>query len=422
VGDGFRLLIDNTTLHRLSVALDVGREPLDRLEVANVLHLIECLVLAEELTVNSFESRGSQERSNRILDWLENTESRGLIGVSSLSNATNQMAIASSVAGEMYERGLIVPHEGEPGDVGEIDVKLGRPVDVVEVADAFWSELAGDLGDLSLVQARALDEVEKHRTDGLFVYGLAQHEELVSWLNHVYSRSEQPSAEHWSQLHVVFRTLFNQQLAERDQSQSYAPPPVRAAVLRTVYSQTISQLRASLSNVAFGFHIDLDNGAFAEELLQGASDPLPLLGLAYMLQADAVEGATAPFEHRLAAARELAAPMRGRLGRLELLAKSDPSKYLRELRAEADTLENVTRSRLGLSKGGGLDFSVDLGVSLDPSTGSPALRMGLGTSASSIRAHVRGRLARHRVSVLSDGLVQTARYGTIDQAVRQAVH
>lgn len=421
MSDGFRLLIDNTTLHRLALALDGESEPYDRMEIANVLHLVECLILAESLTVNKFESSASQERSDRILDWVEGTESRGLITASPFSDVTSQTAIASSVAAEMYERGLIGPRPDTPGDVDSIDVKLGRPVGVVEVAHGFWSGLAPDLGDLQLVRDRAAAEVEKHRTDGLFVYGLAQHDEAVSWLDHAYRRDEQPTEMRWRQLHVVFRTIFNQQLAERHEAQSYAPPPVRAAVLRTVYSRTIEHLRAALSDVAFGLHVELNNGAFAEELLQGANDPLPLLGLACMLQADAAEGPNAPFEHRLTAARELAAPLRARLGRLDELAKTDPSRYLRELRTEAAMLEEVARSHLGLESSAGLDFQVDFAVTVD-SAGTPALRLDMnGGSIAGIRDRLKKGLVRRRVSVLSDGLVQTVRYSTVEQAVRQAI-
>ncbi|HEU5064141.1 MAG TPA: hypothetical protein VFT79_13475 [Solirubrobacterales bacterium] len=419
MANGLRLLIDNTTLHRLSFALE-PRPLVNHLEAANILHLIECLILAEQLTVARFESIGSQERSDRILNWLESTESRGLVQVSPLSDEARQLDLAAEVAAEMFDRGWILLPGSGYGDIDEIDVPLGRPGGVVERASEFWGQ-ATSLDRQSL-QLRAAEEVATHRTDGLFVYGVSQHEEIVSRLNHAYENGGRPSKEQWDKMHVVFRTLFNQQLADRHEGQSYAPPPVRAKVLRTVYFRTITHLRTALNEVAFGLHTEMDNPEFAEELLQTATDPLPLLGLAYMLQANAAEGPTAPFEHRLQAARELAAPMRARLARLENLAKSDSSRYLRELKAEAELLEDTTRSQLGLQRSDGLGFQLDLGVTVDPATGVPALRVGVnGKALSKVRERIKKGVGRKRVSVLSDGLVETVRHKNVAEAVRHVV-
>lgn len=418
--DGLRLLIDNTTLHRLNFSIDPRGRMIDDLEIANILHLVECLILAEQITVARFESRESQTRSDRVLEWLENTESQGLVQVSPLSDIDSQMHVAIEVAREMFDRKLIVPSENGYGDLDEVNVQLGRPGGVVERAGEFWEEAISLEGEE--LKLRAAEEVAHHQTDGLFIHGVSQHEEIVSRLSHAYRNGAQPSKEQWDKMHVVFRTLFNQQLADRHDGHSYAPPPVRAKVLRTVYSDTITHLRTALSGVAFGLHTEMGNSEFAEELLQSAGDPLPLLGLAYMLEADSAEGPAAPFEHRLAAARELAAPMRSRLARLDALAKVDPSRHLRELKAEVELLEETTRAQLGLQGNGGLGFQIDIGVAVDPHSGAPTVRLGLtGKGLVEIREQMKKGLGRKRVAVLSDGLVRTVQHKNVADAVRRVV-
>jgi hypothetical protein len=412
--DGLSLLIDNTTLHRLTIATDRGVViPAD--EAANFLHLIECLILAEQLTIARFESQSSQERSDRVLEWLDGTQNRGLVQVSALSDVGHQMEIASSVALEMFERGLLA-HSGEtPGDLDEIKVQLGRPVGVLERASSFWEE-ASKLKDLQLVQDRARQGVVKYQTDGLFEFGLSQHEEIAERLVHAYENGSRPSNDAWRKMHVVFRTWFNQQLADRHEDRAYAPPPVRARVLRTVYSRTIKHLEEAMSRVTLELQSEMDNPTFAEEILEGADQPLPVLGLAYMLQATAVEGPGAPFADRLVAARELAAPMRARLSRLEQLARTGTARWSRDLQEEALMLEEATRSRLGLPHTTGLDFQFDAGVMLD-ANGMPTVRFGLSGSPSAVKQRAKRGLARKRISVLSDGLAHTVEHKTLADAV-----
>jgi hypothetical protein len=413
---GLSLLIDNTTLHRLALATN-RESTVTAAEVANFLHLVECMILAEDLTVARYESRASQERSDQILDWLEGTNNRGLVKASAFADEEHQKQVAANVAQEMFDRGLLFRTGSAHSDLDEIDVALGRPVGVVERASEFWDE-AARLKKPELIQERALEEVALHRTDGLFEYGLSRHEEVVARLVHAYENGSRPTKDDWDKMHVVFRALFNQQHADLHEARSYAPPPVRANVLRNVYSQTIQKLRDALSEVAFGLQTEMSNTELAEELIETADKPLPLLGLAYILQATAMEGPGSSFADRLSAARELAAPMRSRLAQLEDMARTNSARYVRALLGETEMLEEATRARLGLPRSKGLSLQVDIGVSVDPSSGTPTVKVGMPSGGiEEVRNRLRNGWGRKRVSVLSDGLARTTEHRSLTEAI-----
>jgi hypothetical protein len=422
MSDGLSLVIDNTTLHRLLFALDPSSMPFPDAETANMLHLLECLVLAGTITVNGFESADSQNHSDRVLAWLDGSESKGLIEVSARSDRDTQIEVAGSVAREMHARGLLLPRP-DLGDVDGINIALGRPRDVVELATSFWNEATSHIRRPASIRERAEEMVDRYRTDALFVHGLAQHDELIADIHAAYSRGAAPSDDRWRQLHVIFRSLFNQQFSERHQAYSYAPPPVRAAVLRAVYSRALERLNGAVSQVAVRLNAEVGNRALAEDLLEAASHPLPLLGLAFMLKAEAALPG-APFSERLAYAREEAAPLRMRLRELEALLRDDAARYVRELQGEAADLERVARAQLGIAKADGLGWDIDFGVTVDIETGSPSFDMtvsGGSPPGAVTRAMTRMSKRRRRMSVLSDGLARTVRFGSLQQAVRRAV-
>jgi hypothetical protein len=418
---GLSLLIDNTTLHRLEFALNGSAPRRSPAELANILHLLECLVLADNLIVNGFESAGSNEHSEAILDWLSHSHTPELVTVSPHSDEYTQMSVATAVALEMDERGLLMPDGEGTADLAAIDVTLGRPRDVVEIADSFWRAVATGKLSHDLIREQAHAAVAEHRTDGLFVYGLAQHGDLVERVNHALRHTRRLTGDEWKQTHVIFRALFNQRFAELHDERTYAPPPVRAGVLRAVYSRPLAFLSETFDVVAYDAHIDLNNTTFAEELMEYTPKPLPLLGLCYMLEAD--EPRIASFGRRLYAARTLAAPMRAQLSELEGLARRDPPRYFERLRAEADGIDQVARKRLGLGQSTGLDLTFDAGVTVNPETGAPTFGMKLNPKAAIRRAsRAIERINGHqRISVLSDGLSRTLTHSTVEQAVRRAV-
>lgn len=418
---GLSLLIDNTTLHRLGFALNGAEPGLSPDEMANILHVLECLVLGESLVVNGFESAGSHEHSQAILDWLSNSNTPELVVVSPHSDEATQMALATAVAREMDERGLLLADSRASADLVAIDVTLGRPRGVLEIASGFWRDVATSKARHELVQEKAQAAVAEHRTDGLFVYGLAQHGDLVERVSHTLRHTQQLTDDRWKQAHVVFRALFNQRFAEIHQ-RTYAPPPVRAGVLRTVYSRPLAVLSERFDAIAYDTHISLNNTTFAEDLLDYTPKPLPLLGLCFMLEAD--EPNIEAFAPRLYTARSLAAPIRARLSELEELARRDPPRYIERLNAEADELDQVARKRLGLERPAGLETIFDTGVTVNPDTGAPTFGVKFNPKAALRKAgrtieRINGN--NQRISVLSDGLSRTLRYGTIEQAVRRAV-
>jgi hypothetical protein len=272
-----------------------------------------------------------------------------------------------------------------------------------------------------LVQEKAQAAVAEHRTDGLFVYGLAQHGDLVERVSHALRHTQQLTSNQWKQAHVVFRALFNQRFAEIHQ-RTYAPPPVRAGVLRAVYSRPLAVFSERFDAIAYETHISLNNTTFAEDLLDYSPKPLPLLGLCFMLEAD--EPSIEAFAPRLYAARSLAAPMRAQLSELEELARRDPRRYIERLNAEADELDRVARKRLGLERLAGLETTFDTGVTVNPDTGAPTFGVKFNPKAVLSKAsRTFERINGHdqRITVLSDGLSRTLQHSTVEQAVRRAV-
>jgi hypothetical protein len=419
MSNGLSLLIDNTTLHRLAFVLGGSVERLSHAELGNVLHLLECLVLSDAVVVNGFESTASHERSSAVLDWLAHSNTPELVTVSPYSYQEAQVEIAAAVAREMDDRGLLLV-DGSAGDMAGITVSLGRPRGVVEIASDFWRRTSADGSSLEAVQELAHDAVGQYRTDGLFVYGVAQHGDLVERVHHALKHTQALSESEWAQAHVIFRALFNQRFAELHE-RAYAPPPVRAEVLRTIYSQPLAVLTGAVDAVAYTAHVDVNNTTFAEELLEYAPKPLPLLGLCFMLEADAPN--VPSFSARLYAARGLAEPIRAQLGRLEELARYDPSRYLRRLRSDVEELDWRVRKQLGVAQSG-LDVTFDLGVTLNPDSGAPTFGLKVSQHAAVRKVtrafdKVTGRAGR--IAVLSDGIARTLQHGTIEQAVRMVV-
>jgi hypothetical protein len=417
-----QLFIDNTTLHRIGAGMPAGRMPLSDAELANVLHVIEVLVMSDHLIVNGFESTKSQERSDQILEYLAAHGHDELISVSSLSTPDAQKAIAMAVAAELDSRDLILGVGPPESEVNEIDARLGRPIGVVDVAADSMDQMAGRFEDAALAEDFAHQAVEDHRTDGLFVYGLLMHPGLREKVARAYSEASRPSTEDWLRYHVVFRSVFNQQMAERDGMRAYAPPPVRAAVLRNVYSRTLEQLRVRTSEVTLAFQEHLGNRAFAEDLLEHAPRPLPLMGLAYMLNASTQLGLDDSFPNRVAHARELARPMRERLAALDELAVQEPGRYFRELQREIESFQDFARRFLSIDAQG-LTVHFDAAVTVGPD-GVSAISLDVDggfkvTHLTRALDRVNGR--RQRMSVLSDGIALTGLKSTLYDAVRHAL-
>jgi hypothetical protein len=219
-------------------------------------------------------------------------------------------------------------------------------------------------------------------------------------------------------MNIIFRALFNQQMADRIGTKTYAPPPARARELRRVWSRTLDQLRAAAGEVAIGLHNELDNAAFAEELLDDFERPLPLIGLACLLEADAASP-KAPAAERLALSRELARPLGDRIAELEDLFSESPARYLRALRNERRAFNTVARRRLGLHKLDGVGLQMDCAVTIDEH-GPLVVGVKVGGSATATLETL-GPRRRRRVALLSDGIARTARYASLEEAVRRAL-
>ena len=390
--------------------------PLNHSELANALHVIECIVLSERLTITPAETAAATGHSDTILEWLEGSALDGLVRVE--VDAPGQMIVAASVAREMRARNLLAPLRGAPSGLDHLDLTTSLPAGVDTVTGEFWSDLGSDIARVGLVRERAESALGHNRQGALFAYGLAQHDDILDEIACTVRRGGLPDDLCWSQMNVIFRALVNQQMADRIGPKTYAPPPARAKELRVIWSRTLDHLDSAASEVAIGLHNEMGDRAFAEDLLDTMGRPLPLVGLACVLEADAASP-HAPAPERLCSARALARPLRDRFADLEELFAENPGKYLRALSGEQHALIRAARRRFGTPRLDGVGFQVDCTMTIDQN-GAPVFGLKAGGS---VKAAIQS-LAPHRrrrVSLLSDGIARTVRYGSLEHAVRHAL-
>jgi hypothetical protein len=426
VTDKAILQIDNTTLHRLQKIVEFQPgQALPDPEVANILHLLECLILGQQLSVNSFEYQASQAVSDRWREWLDGTDLTGLVRTSPLSAPDMQRDIAANVAREMAERGFIGGPLGQDHDLTNINIAVARPSGTVEVAAEFWESVILNGAAADEVKQRAAECVETYRTDGLFVYGVAQHADLIGAITRRDPAERGLTTADWNRLHVIFRTLFNQHMSDEQKGVMYAPPPGRARVLRHLFlpfpterlDAEAVKLLAVLANQEQ--HRDLE-----EDVIVRAREPLPLLGLAFMLAARK-RRPRASIESTLSTARDLAEPMRKRIAQLAKLASDHSSDYRRESKAEAEAFREVVQGQLGLTEvagATGLDIEVDgnWAIDLDEEAINTDLRVPFKLVDVARRAGNQRRQTA-RVCALSDGLTQSLRYSSVKHALTAAL-
>jgi hypothetical protein len=337
-----------------------------KLETLNVLHLLEALILADEVTVSTFESESSQETSNLAIEALRplaDTVAPLAVRTGLHSSWESQLDIARDTATEIFDRRLLTFNPDDDSKLSQgIDVAAARPGGVVEPTAPFWESISQNKTTTEQIRSRAAGEVHLHRTDGLFLFGVAHHDEFCEQVLRSYGRYGPWPEAHWNRLHVLFRAIFNQRIADRIDGAIYSPPPVRAELLGRVNSLSLQRFREALEDLAISASRER-NRSFLSDYAGGFKVPIPLLGLAVL-----PHGGESPsrFLDRLAFVRTEASDLRDQLRRLNsLYMTGNKDDAFREIEKECRAIKRGVSERLGLGNTRSLPLAtVDPGVML----------------------------------------------------------
>jgi hypothetical protein len=274
--------LDNTTIHRLQFLLDKdirsAGEP--DLEFLNILHLLESLLLADKITIATFESNSSQEISDHILGVID-VLSNSLMIDKEKSSLSNQLQIAEKTVKEIFDKKLLSFNPTEDYNLfTKVNVKAARPSGVVEINSEFWTDIFNNKGSLThdAILDKAKAKVLDFRTDALFIYGIAIHKLFYEKIFESYSKYGVWDDDHWNKLHVLFRSYFNQNLSH-NLGAIYSPPPIRAISLDNAHTKIITDIKTTIEDFPNAF-LSRKNKEQFDLMTKGIQFPIPLIGIA----------------------------------------------------------------------------------------------------------------------------------------------
>lgn len=285
---GIVLHLDNTTIHRLQFLLNKdllsANDP--DIEFLNILHLLETLLLADEITIATFESNSSQEISNSVLEIID-ALGNSLSVKKEQSSLDTQLKIAEQTVTEIFDKGLLNFNPSDDSKLfTKVNVAAARPLGVVEINSEFWKKIFSGKGKLShnaileIAKAKVLD----YRTDALFIYGVAKHKTFYEKILDSYSLFGVWTDEHWNKLHVMFRSYFNQNLSH-DLGAIYSPPPIRAITLESAHNKIITDIKKTIEDFPNTF-LSMENRKQFDSMANGVHFPIPLIGIAAIPKTD----------------------------------------------------------------------------------------------------------------------------------------
>jgi hypothetical protein len=191
----------------------------------------------------------------------------------------------------------------------------------------------------------AAGEVHTHRTDGLFLYGVAAHNEFRDQVLRSYDRFGPWPAGHWNRLHVLFRAFSNQRIADQVAGAIYSPPPIRAEFIDRVNSLALKRFRETLTELAVAVSHRVESGSLAE-YVEGFRVPIPVLGLAALPSGPK---SSAKLIEKLLTVRAEASDLRKHLRKLNALYVSGHrDEAFRKIEKECRSLKRGVAERLGL--------------------------------------------------------------------------
>ncbi len=275
------LHLDNTTVHRLQFLLSKSLTTVDEsnLEFLNTLHLLESLLLADEITIATFEYEPSQIISNTLLGVLD-AFSESLIVNRIKSDFETQLEIAKETVDQLYTQNLLSFDPTKDNKLfTNVSVAAGRPSDVVEINAQFWLEifLTTPKPSNEEIVDRAVAKVYRFRTDALFLFGVAHHAEFCNRLLDSYNIYQPWPDNHWNKLHVMFRSYFNQNLAKRAGA-IYSPPPIRAITLENAHNKLITDIKSTIEDLPEDF-LPVNSKELFNSISKGINFPIPLIGI-----------------------------------------------------------------------------------------------------------------------------------------------
>lgn len=276
--------LDNTAIHRLQFLLskNLNSTPYSNIEFINILHLLESLLLADKITISTFESDSSQLISNNLLEVIDAlSDSLSLKKIE--SDLNNQLKIAEETVMQIFEQKLLSFNpELDSLLFAQVNVSAGRPSEVLEINSDFWKEIYAGKHKYEYILDKAKSKVLDFKTDALFIYGIAKHREFSEKILLSYATFGTWTDEHWNRLHVMFRSFFNQNLSH-DLGAIYSPPPVRSIALESAHNKIKSDVISTIENLPVSF-LSKENKTELESILNGVQFPIPLIGIAAIPQ------------------------------------------------------------------------------------------------------------------------------------------
>lgn len=345
-----KIQLDGTTLHRLAMLVRPrSGQPVSRLELLNVLHLLECIVLADSVRVWRYEQDRVQDEADvltGLLEELRAEDGAALLDQPQLPEELELKCAINAAEDLFFQLGQSFA-DPECPEISGVDSRAGRPMHVVYGTGTFWMEMAeskaGDERIVEEAQARVADS----KTAFVFAYGLALCDPVRESILRCYRAGGPWPERHWRRLEVLFRTLYNQHLADPVDIM-YAPAPARALSMERIHCLSLIKLREALLPVIEKAHPKyLSDMPWLRGYVCDGKAAVPLLGLAVLLRAASEpEGVV----ERVAKVRELPglADLRRKLATLERAYREGEATGLRTIQRECQNISRAITLRLGL--------------------------------------------------------------------------
>ncbi len=159
---GLSFLLDNTLAHRLSYVLQPNSFHFptdfskDRTESYNLLNVMEALLLADKIVINTFESGSVTQQTHNIINTL-NSSSRSLFHLRS-PEIRHAKGIAGKVARELRR------YAPSSDFLAGIEAPLGRPLgsDPILIKNFYGELLKGRSGSIRLTYQNRCDNARSH--------------------------------------------------------------------------------------------------------------------------------------------------------------------------------------------------------------------------------------------------------------------
>jgi len=336
--------LDHTTLHRLGFLLTESLKENENfaIEMMNTLHLLESLVLADKIVINSFEPTNAQETSNNLLSEISEMDPT-LIIENINSDYFEQKQTSIDTCTKLLEDNILTFNPAVDKELlTNINALAGRPYGVDELISDFWKEVHNNKLPVDRILEKASHLLSENKTDGLFLYGSATHEEFRINILNSYKINGPWNDSHWNKLHVMFRSYFNLVLSSKNNS-IYSPPPVRAMCIETAHSKVITNIKNQINFKSPKRFIEDEQYKVFDELSRGTKFQIPMLSLAVIPRINTKDKAL--FIDNLVEVRKTISDLRNRIRILNNIESTGQRELENQIQSECAVInKDITNS------------------------------------------------------------------------------